>query len=92
MADETRLELGDLVTIQRDFRYTNPVSGSQYCSQGVGLVVSIKDKSGSFKRADKENPILSWKEYTVLWGETGKKTKHFIGQLVKISGEEIWRE
>tara|TARA_R110000744_G_scaffold314861_1_gene421876 strand:+ start:142 stop:411 length:270 start_codon:yes stop_codon:yes gene_type:complete len=84
------IELGDLVRIYQDFRYTKPISGSHECSHGTGLVVGIEDKRGSFKkRTDKEKPILSWQEYTVLWSETGKKTKHFIGQLTKINGEEI---
>jgi len=87
MADETRLELGDLVRIQRDFRYTNPVSGSRDCSCGIGLVVNIEDK-----RTNYDQPQLAWQEYTILWGVTGKQTKHFIGQLVKISGEQIWGE
>ena len=82
-----QISLGDLVRIQRHFRYTTPVSGSQYCSYGIGLVVKIEDK-----RTSKDQPQLAWQEYTILWGATGKKTKHFIGQLVKISGEEIWRE
>ncbi len=80
-----QISLGDLVRIQRDFRYTTPVSGSQYCSYGVGLVVDIKDK-----RTDYDQPQLAWQEYTILWGETGKKTKHFAGQLIKITGEQIW--
>ena len=80
-----QISLGDLVRIQRDFRYTTPVSGSQYCSYGVGLVVDIKDK-----RTDYDQPQLAWQEYTILWSETGKKTKHFAGQLIKITGEQIW--
>jgi hypothetical protein len=80
-----QISLGDLVRIQRDFRYTTPVSGSQYCSHGVGLVVDIEDK-----RADYDQPQLTWQEYTILWSETGKKTKHFSGQLIKITGEQIW--
>ena len=80
-----QISLGDLVRIQRDFRYTTPVSGSQYCSYGVGLVVNIKDK-----RTDYDQPQLAWQEYTILWSETGKKTKHFSGQLIKITGEQIW--
>ena len=80
-----QISLGDLVRIQRDFRYTTPVSGSQYCSYGVGLVVNIKDK-----RTDYDQPQLAWQEYTILWSETGKKTKHFAGQLIKITGEQIW--
>ena len=87
MTNETHLKLGDLVKIQRDFRYTKPLSGSQYCSLGVGLVVNIELHSAykdSLSGRDK------WLEYTILWSETGKQTKHFIGQLTKISGEEIW--
>ena len=80
-----QISLGDLVRIQRHFRYTTPVSGSQYCSYGVGLVVDIKDK-----RTDYDQPQLAWQEYTILWSETGKKTKHFAGQLIKITGEQIW--
>ena len=80
-----QISLGDLVRIQRDFRYTTPVSGSQYCSYGVGLVVNIEDK-----KTDYEEPQLAWQEYTILWSETGKKTKHFAGQLIKITGEQIW--
>ena len=80
-----QISLGDLVRIQRDFRYTTPVSGSQYCSYGVGLVVNIKDK-----RTEHDQPQLAWQEYTILWSETGKKTKHFAGQLIKITGEQIW--
>tara|TARA_R110000824_G_scaffold324414_1_gene511369 strand:+ start:59 stop:322 length:264 start_codon:yes stop_codon:yes gene_type:complete len=87
MTNETHLEIGDLVRIERNFRYTKPVSGSQYFSLGIGLVVSIEDRSTTM-----DQPQLVWLEYTVLWSETGKKTKHFIGQLNKISGEEIWRE
>ena len=80
-----QISLGDLVRIQRDFRYTTPVSGSQYCSYGVGLVVNIEDK-----KTDYEEPQLAWQEYTILWSETGEKTKHFAGQLIKITGEQIW--
>ena len=80
-----QISLGDLVRIQRHFRYTTPVSGSQYCSYGVGLVVSIEDKTTT-----KDQPQLTWQEYTILWSETGKKTKHFAGQLIKITGEQIW--
>ena len=42
MANETHLEIGDLVRIERNFRYTKPVSGSQYFSLGIGLVVNIE--------------------------------------------------
>ena len=82
----THLELGVLVKIHQDFRYTNPVSGSQYCSHGIGLVMNIEDK-----RTTMDQPQLAWQEYTVLWSTTGKQTKHLIGQLVKITGEEIWK-
>ena len=82
-----QISLGDLVRIQRDFRYTTPVSGSQYCSHGIGLVVSMEDQ-----RTDYDQPQLGWQVYTVLWSETGKQTKHFIGQLAKMSGEQIWGE
>ena len=80
-----QISLGDLVRIQRDFRYTTPVSGSQYCSYGVGLVVNIEDK-----KTEHDQPQLAWQEYTILWSETGEKTKHFAGQLIKITGEQIW--
>jgi hypothetical protein len=85
--NDTRLELGDLVRIQKDFRYTAPVSGSRHCSLGVGLVVNIQDK-----KTAKDQPQLAWQEYTILWSETGKQTKHFSGQLVKINGEQLWEE
>jgi len=88
MTNETHLELGDLVRIQKDFRYTRPVSGSQYCSLGVGLILDIGEHS-TYK--DSLSSRDKWLEYTVLWSETGKQTKHFIGQLTKISGEEIWK-
>jgi len=89
MVAKPPIEIGDLVRIYRDFRYTKPLSGSQHCSFGVGLVVDIGVHStykDSLSGSDK------WLEYTILWGETGNKTKHFIGQLAKISGEDIWGE
>jgi len=89
MVAKPPIEIGDLVRIYRDFRYTKPLSGSQHCSFGVGLVVDIGVHStykDSLSGSDK------WLEYTILWGETGKQTKHFIGQLTKISGEDIWGE
>ena len=85
--NDTRLELGDLVRIQKDFRYTAPVSGSRHCSLGVGLVIKIEDKATA-----KDQPQLAWQVYTILWSETGKQTKHFMGQLVKTSGEQLWEE
>ena len=89
MVAKPPIEIGDLVRIHRDFRYTKPLSGSQHCSFGVGLVIDIGVHSvykDSLSGSDK------WLEYTILWSETGNKTKHFIGQLTKISGEDIWGE
>ena len=84
------IELGDLVRIHRDFRYTKPLSGSRHCSFGVGLVVDIGVHS-IYEEA--QNPSRKvWFEYTILWSETGNKSKHFTTQLVKVTGKEIWVE
>ena len=83
------LKLGDLVRIYRDFRYTKPISGSHECSHGLGLVVNVEVHS-TYK--DSLSSRDKWLEYTILWSETGEQTKHFIGQLTKISGEEIWNK
>ena len=82
MATEDKLKLGDLVKPAKDIRHdSNPHA------KGLGLIVDIGVHSiykDSLSGSDK------WLEYTILWSETGNKTKHFIGQLTKISGEEIW--
>ena len=84
MVTEGKLKLGDLVKPAKDIR-----SKSNPHAKGLGLVVDIGVHSiykDSLSGSDK------WLEYTILWGETGNKTKHFIGQLAKISGEDIWGE
>ena len=75
------LKLGDLVKPAKETWHTS------YHAKGLGLIVDIGIHS-TYK--DSLSSRDKWLEYTVLWGETGNKSKHFIGQLTKISGEEIW--
>ena len=76
------LKLGDLVKPVKESWHT-----SYHAAKGLGLIVDIGEHS-TYK--DSLSSRDKWLEYTVLWSETGKQTKHFIGQLTKISGEEIW--
>ena len=86
MVAKPPIELGDLVRIHRDFRYTKPLSGSQHCSFGVGLVVDIGVHS-IYEEA--QNPSRKvWFEYTILWSETKTQLKHLGFDLIKITGEE----
>ena len=73
------LKLGDLV---------KPITKRALMLEGLGLIVDIGEHS-TYK--DSLSSRDKWLEYTVLWSETGNKSKHFIGQLVKITGEEIWK-
>jgi hypothetical protein len=77
------LKLGDLVKPTKETWHTS------YHAKGLGLIVDIGEHS-TYK--DSLSSRDKWLEYTILWSETGNKTKHFIGQLTKISGEEIWNK
>ena len=82
---EDKLKLGDLVRPAKDIR-----SESNPHAKGLGLVVDIGVHS-IYEEA--QNPSRKvWFEYTVLWSETGNKSKHFTTQLVKVTGKEIWVE
>ena len=85
MVTEGKLKLGDLVRPAKDIR-----SESNPHAKGLGLVVDIGVHS-IYEEA--QNPSRKvWFEYTVLWSETGNKSKHFTTQLVKVTGKEIWVE
>ena len=85
MVTEDKLKLGDLVKPAKDIR-----SESNPHAKGLGLVVDIGVHS-IYEEA--QNPSRKvWFEYTVLWSETGNKSKHFTTQLVKVTGKEIWVE
>ena len=77
------LKLGDLVKPVKETWHTS------YHVKGLGLIVDIGEHS-TYK--DSLSSRDKWLEYTILWSETGEQTKHFIGQLTKISGEEIWKK
>ena len=77
------LKLGDLVKPTKETWHTS------YHAKGLGLIVDIGIHS-TYK--DSLSSRDKWLEYTILWSETGEQTKHFIGQLTKISGEEIWKK
>ena len=77
------LKLGDLVKPAKETWHTS------YHVKGLGLIVDIGEHS-TYK--DSLSSRDKWLEYTILWSETGEQTKHFIGQLTKISGEEIWNK
>ena len=77
------LKLGDLVRPTKETWHTS------YHVKGLGLIVDIGEHS-TYK--DSLSSRDKWLEYTILWSETGEQTKHFIGQLTKISGEEIWNK
>ena len=82
MATEDKLKLGDLVKPAKDIR-----SESNPHAKGLGLVVDIGVHS-IYEEA--QNPSRKvWFEYTILWSETGNKSKHFTTQLVKVTGAEI---
>ena len=82
---EDKLKLGDLVRPAKDIR-----SESNPYAKGLGLVVDIGVHS-IYEEA--QNPSRKvWFEYTILWSETGNKSKHFTTQLVKVTGKEIWVE
>ena len=79
---EDKLKLGDLVRPAKDIR-----SESNPHAKGLGLVVDIGVHS-IYEEA--QNPSRKvWFEYTILWSETGNKSKHFTTQLVKVTGAEI---
>ena len=85
MVTEGKLKLGDLVRPAKDIR-----SESNPHAKGLGLVVDIGVHS-IYEEA--QNPSRKvWFEYTILWSETGNKSKHFTTQLVKVTGKEIWVE
>ena len=78
---EDKLKLGDLVRPAKDIR-----SKSNPHAKGLGLIVDIGVHStykDSLSGSDK------WLDYTILWSETGNKSKHFTTQLVKVTGAEI---
>ena len=82
---EDKLKLGDLVKPAKDIRRdSNPHA------KGLGLVVHIGVHS-IYEEAQHPSREV-WFEYTILWSETGNKSKHFTTQLVKITGEEIWNK
>jgi len=82
MVTEDKLKLGDLVKPAKDIR-----SESNPHAKGLGLVVDIGVHS-IYEEA--QNPSRKvWFEYTILWSETGNKSKHFTTQLVKVTGAEI---
>ena len=77
------LKLGDLVKPVKESWHTS------YHVKGLGLIVDIGEHStykDSLSGSDK------WLDYTILWSETGNKSKHFTTQLVKVTGKEIWVE
>ena len=81
---EDKLKLGDLVKPAKDIR-----SKSNPHAKGLGLIVDIGVHS-IYEEA--QNPSRKvWFEYTILWSETGNKSKHFTTQLAKVTGEEIWK-
>ena len=85
MVTEDKLKLGDLVKPAKDMRHdSNPHA------KGLGLIVDIGVHS-IYEEA--QNPSRKvWLAYTILWSETGNKSKHFTTQLVKVTGKEIWVE
>ena len=81
MVTEDKLKLGDLVRPDKETWHTS------YHAKGLGLVVDIGVHS-IYEEA--QNPSRKvWLAYTILWSETGNKSKHFTTQLVKVTGAEI---
>jgi len=76
-----QIEVGDLVKLHPEFRYTEPIEGNLYDAVGLGIVVKVKDR--------KTPPVTNVKEYHVFWHESGERTINAYASLVKVSGEEI---
>ena len=75
----SKLKVGDLVKLHREFRHTNPIEGNPYQATGLGIVMKANERNTP--------PITNVKEYTVFWGESQEYTINAYASLTKISGE-----
>ena len=73
----SKLKLGDLVKLHREFIHTDPIEGNPYHATGLGIVVKTKDR--------KTQPVTYVKEYWVYWHESGEHTINAYASLIKVS-------
>ena len=72
-----QIEVGDLVRLHSEFRYTDPIEGNPYHATGLGLVVKAKERNTP--------PVTNVKEYTVFWHASQEYTINAYASLVRVS-------
>ena len=73
----SKLKVGDLVKLHREFRHTNPIEGNPYHATGLGIVMKAKERNTP--------PITNVTEYHVFWGESQEYTINAYASLVRVS-------